>query len=825
MAVPERNITLAEYANCIARLMRTRHLRKNGGLFFETAAVTAELFDADHAAILIPVGDDQREVVGCHGQPSMPLRREHLLGGIVGRAFRTCKPQLVSDVGKDNDYDPFDPSVKSELAVPISDRSRNAVEMVINLESYEPGHFHGTDAAIVGSLGEAVLEFREILSEQSLQVYRDSELAKILDDTPDEILVIDQHFRPIYANRVKRDAFPRLKEYLDAHPIEPGWWRAPQPSPFHTCHWLIEKRSDQCSHCVCSRSMNTNDAVQGCYRPKNLGFTVELSAYPLREQGAVRGCIEVARKITQREAVLDHAPELVEGVTEDHLLSGLMTFLHYTMRYDRVRLYSLDATCRSMRGVTYRGTHSRISLEEFAEFHVPLPDPIAHCLVTGKKTTVIQLDGDSAPEESLGYWRVHMSSDRLKRETDPKDILELGRASEIIGVPLQAEDRRWVVFIDSGDVRQFAHDDLQALSMFARIADAALLATLNNRSRFVMAILGEATAGLLHVFASLAQSNEFEANVYEPFAECLRSVIAEMSQWKRPESRCLAASLAELSAHLEPDKSIPARGEPEVIDWADALSTELSGTAIRSLILDIAQIGPRKNEDIPTWVAAMESNARAAWPKALSFLLDVVQGLKKHAEVAREVTGLADNIRGVLPQQETGGSQSESTDMKGLVNLVVETLRVRARKQEVAIEWESTAEPIVARVKKSHLFMALLALADNAIRAATVAKASSQEGRVSVALTMAEHEIHIAISNNGDRVPPEKVPLLFKKPFTTRERDSRPGTGLGLILASHWIGDDNGQIVHSYDAETNRTTFEIIGQWGTPVGREFHDED
>jgi len=332
------------YLQSIGRLVRSTKLQGPGGLFFEAAAVAAEISGARHAAILIPVDQENREVIGCFGTPSTPLRREPLLTGIVGRAFQERSPQLVPDVTKDPDYVLYDELVQSELAVPVPNRERSRVDLVINLESEHLKHFSQEQIVMICSLGELILDLRASLASQTQRSTSEAFLAEVLDQSPDEVLVIDTSFRPVYANRAKRQTFPKLDAYLNAHPLVPGDPHSKPPRIEETCHFLIEDRHNRCELCVCNRAMQTNGTVQSCYdvtqeagsRPH---YIVELAAAPLQQNEMLLGCIETARQITQRELVLDHSPELVNGVTERQLLENFIRFLHTTMGYERVRLY------------------------------------------------------------------------------------------------------------------------------------------------------------------------------------------------------------------------------------------------------------------------------------------------------------------------------------------------------------------------------------------------------------------------------------------------------------------------------------------------------
>jgi diguanylate cyclase (GGDEF)-like protein/PAS domain S-box-containing protein len=74
--------------------------------------------------------------------------------GVVGRAFRTGRTQLVLDVASDPDYVPVHPQVRSEMAVPIHLEGRCLG--VLNLESSDPRDFSEENVRILGLLAQQV---------------------------------------------------------------------------------------------------------------------------------------------------------------------------------------------------------------------------------------------------------------------------------------------------------------------------------------------------------------------------------------------------------------------------------------------------------------------------------------------------------------------------------------------------------------------------------------------------------------------------------------------------------------------------------------------
>jgi hypothetical protein len=64
----------------------------------------------------------------------------------------------------------------------------------------------------------------------------------------------------------------------------------------------------------------------------------------------------------------------------------------------------------------------------------------------------------------------------------------------------------------------------------------------------------------------------------------------------------------------------------------------------------------------------------------------------------------------------------------------------------------------------------------------------------------------VTIRNNGPKIPQEVLDNMFKKFYTTKQKQR--GTGLGLSIVRRIVNDHNGQIYVTSDDEW--TTFEIL---------------
>jgi putative methionine-R-sulfoxide reductase with GAF domain len=237
----ERTVTLDEYSDSLANLIGATSLEGGEGLYFRVAAIAARLTEAKHGVLVLPDPPDRLRVAGCFGEPTTTLEVFPNDRGIIAKAFHDRRYVLVPDVNDKDSYLPycyheFDPSVRSELAVPVLDTSRNSVEAVINVESETLQHFDHEDAEVLQKLGRLLLLYRRRLMEMgAIAAERDSitrerdAFAGILWKLPDEVMVIDRAYRPIWANQVKRKGLNSLARFGAHHQadlrnegIEPG---------------------------------------------------------------------------------------------------------------------------------------------------------------------------------------------------------------------------------------------------------------------------------------------------------------------------------------------------------------------------------------------------------------------------------------------------------------------------------------------------------------------------------------------------------------------------------------------------------------------------
>lgn len=803
--MPRAEVKVCDYVACLERLIHIKTLEGALGLYFGAARAVAELTGAQHVVVVLPVSPNVLSVVGCWGTPAARLETFPSDRGVIGRAFNTGRVVYVPDVSKEPVYWCYDAQVRSEMAVPLLDPSRSHVRAILNVESYELNFFPPSDAQLLGRLGESVLAQKQHLhAVEELEQERDW-LFAVLEQLPDELMVIDTSFRPRYANLVKRKALPSLGQHLEpAHVAQlTEVFRlsaGAECAVKQKCHWLIEGKKDRCALCVCARALRSDRAVAGvAYKPENLDFIVELSAVPLkRPDGQVVGCLETARRVTQREKAIDLTRRLWKCDTEVQLVEAIVEILHEGFGYDRARLYSYEPKTNRLQGIIYGGNHERITQKEFRAFGYCMPDLLARCLGQAEKAGLVLLDVPAKYEQSLGYWQTSFARAELLEAIDPGRKLGLEDVNEIAVVPLFMVPGRLLVMIDSKWKRHgFTYDDLQALTVLSQMTSAALEHIQNNEGRFKLAVLGEAVAGLRHQLNASFPDMQVSTDAF-PYLEAAFSLATErfLRSTGRPEDEFLAKAFGALSQRLSEGGAAPLGGD--VQDWADDLFEDMRDIwpgAQPQDAQELAKIGPVTETGKDGWLAVLRGQNGDAWIRMMACLEPLVEVLVDYQAISRDIAAFSQTLRTIFP----GSAQREPVDMAELAGLAVRTSQARAVRERVAIrlEAEEPLQPVEAN--RGLFLLTFLALIDNAISAA---QGATGGGWVRGHVAHVGSCVEVSLTNNGSVIPVDKRALVFRRAFSTKGT-----TGLGLLFAYSWVHSDGGDIEYIPDDSAQTTCF------------------
>jgi signal transduction histidine kinase len=138
--------------------------------------------------------------------------------------------------------------------------------------------------------------------------------------------------------------------------------------------------------------------------------------------------------------------------------------------------------------------------------------------------------------------------------------------------------------------------------------------------------------------------------------------------------------------------------------------------------------------------------------------------------------------------------------LEAIVDDVVRDLYDRAEARRVELSWWARPESF-PRITANHdaLRQALINIIDNCIKYAAPNDDQSLKGEVDIALNAAgNNTITIGITDNGPGIPPDDLPRLFDKGYTTEgARGRRPkegGMGFGLYIVKTVVDRHQGWV-------------------------------
>jgi len=676
-----RHISIGDYHKAIVEILCAEKLEGADGLYFCVAQVAAGLTTAKHAVVALPDPPNVFRIAGCEGFPTTELRSfgagHPLARGIIAKAFADRDPVALPDVKDRGPYLPyeyfaFDMQVQSELAVPILDASRKWVEAVINVESADLDHFVDPEyIALLQQLGCLMLVSRQHIH-RVLKLSREREAAfRVLRKIPDEVMVIDTQLRPVWANDEKRNAegLRRLDCFLPEARVSESdltelltgrvW---PEPKTTETCYSNIEGREEPCRLCVCRRAMESRQPLLGVVYKPNLPFAVELSAVPLFSEedcengSAVLGCVETARRVTMREKVLEIAPRLWRVATVADALEETAKALVEQVGFSRVRLYRVEQCDGAMTlvPITLAGNHPGIDKDTFrgrqARF---IPTRFHEVMAGADKAALFTLHSGSheidKEEESFGYYRVTASQHLVAEAFDPSGELRLAHLGELVTVPLIAETRgiaRWLMCIDwHGSQTPFTNDDLQALTIYSRMASAGIERVHQGEWVSKLAVLGEVAALLAH---QLTRTTDIQISKASPH---LRNLLTSAADYLHdapaaPSWQFLASAF---SSQLERDAAVPLEGA--TAESAEELWRAMHSAGVevpRRVIVQLARVMPRSAEVVRSWAHVLQGLPGAPW-QLLEDIVTLVVALKTQEVSAKNLGIFTEAVQGTFP--------------------------------------------------------------------------------------------------------------------------------------------------------------------------------
>jgi signal transduction histidine kinase len=157
----------------------------------------------------------------------------------------------------------------------------------------------------------------------------------------------------------------------------------------------------------------------------------------------------------------------------------------------------------------------------------------------------------------------------------------------------------------------------------------------------------------------------------------------------------------------------------------------------------------------------------------LSFMISSATGLRA------VITNILD-----LSKIESGKMEifCQPVDVRALVQEVAETTRVLLGSKPVIVEVAVPAEPVVLQTDPIKVRQVLINLAGNAAK-------FTDQGKISLALAVAESRVELTVSDTGIGIKEEHLDKLFKAFSQVADAKTKrhEGTGLGLTISKNLV--------------------------------------
>ena len=158
--------------------------------------------------------------------------------------------------------------------------------------------------------------------------------------------------------------------------------------------------------------------------------------------------------------------------------------------------------------------------------------------------------------------------------------------------------------------------------------------------------------------------------------------------------------------------------------------------------------------------------------------------------------------------------ETAPVDLATLVSEVVESHRLVADTQGVALEGPSPGEPLVVHGDARRLEQVVANLVTNAL------KFTPEGGVVRVVLVPEAARVVLEVRDTGQGIDRGLLPYVFDR-FRQGDpcrRGGRPGLGLGLAIAKHLVERHGGSITAESEGEGRGATFRVtLGRGAAPT--------
>ncbi len=172
------------------------------------------------------------------------------------------------------------------------------------------------------------------------------------------------------------------------------------------------------------------------------------------------------------------------------------------------------------------------------------------------------------------------------------------------------------------------------------------------------------------------------------------------------------------------------------------------------------------------------------------------------ARIEKEIDRIARIVRQMFELNKPDQEQSRHFKVEETMREITTILETSRRERRVRFEWALPPTPLTVYMPEGLLRQILFNVIQNAL------EASPTEGKITIAATMQDHLLQIAISDQGPGIPEELRTRIFEPLFTTKTGLLNSGMGLGLSVCKNIVDALKGEL--TYESMLGQgTTFKI----------------
>ena len=170
--------------------------------------------------------------------------------------------------------------------------------------------------------------------------------------------------------------------------------------------------------------------------------------------------------------------------------------------------------------------------------------------------------------------------------------------------------------------------------------------------------------------------------------------------------------------------------------------------------------------------------------------------------LSRLVRSMLDISR--LSQDGIPEEQKQQFDVAECVGRVLITFEQKITQKELDVSVKFPDFPVYTRANQDSITQVVYNLLDNAV------KFCPAGGRLGVEIRQTTEKIYVGISNTGNPIPPEELPLVFERFHKTdKSRTDKDGWGLGLYIVKTIVCSHGENIRVSSAGDTTEFTFTL----------------